>query len=422
MRDAVIDRQLQHLGIDHDQAALFRLQPVEQAQDHGVDGHRLARAGGAGDEQVRHASEVGDDRLAADILAEAERQLVLRVDEILRGQQLTQVHSLAHRVRQFDADHVASGHDGDAGRDGGHRACDVVRQTDHAAGLCTGGRLEFVQGDDRTRAHREDVAAHAEILDGLLQVERVLLQFVRIDLLAVGEHRLGEQFEGWQLVILVADERHRHVPVGRHQGLAFRNDRARRRDGCRQGGDRLGSGLRLRRREFGRLDLGHSRLRRAQQDRTRRDRQRARRRGDLVRCGCERGGGFSARLGLDSWSDCGAGSHRRQHGAWRLQGRRGTAARQHAQRRLRGHRARGMSRLGRSVGWARHRHGLETDETVEHVGRCRRQRAQMRDVEGHGNKGLVRLNRRHWTRGLRLRQVRVPEFGRGRLGRSEPAL
>ena len=75
MRDAVIDRQFQHLRIDHDQAALFRRQPVEQRQDHRVDGDRLARAGGAGDQQMRHLGEFGDDGLAADGLAEAERQL-----------------------------------------------------------------------------------------------------------------------------------------------------------------------------------------------------------------------------------------------------------------------------------------------------------------------------------------------------------
>jgi S-DNA-T family DNA segregation ATPase FtsK/SpoIIIE len=36
-----------------------------ETKDHGVDRHRLARAGGAGDQQVGHAGEVGDDRLAA---------------------------------------------------------------------------------------------------------------------------------------------------------------------------------------------------------------------------------------------------------------------------------------------------------------------------------------------------------------------
>ena len=51
MRNAVIDRELEHLRIDHDEPALLRLQAVEQRQDHGVDRDRLARAGRAGDER-----------------------------------------------------------------------------------------------------------------------------------------------------------------------------------------------------------------------------------------------------------------------------------------------------------------------------------------------------------------------------------
>ena len=38
----------------------------------------LPEPGGAGDQQVRHAGEIGDHRLAADGLAQAEGQLVLR--------------------------------------------------------------------------------------------------------------------------------------------------------------------------------------------------------------------------------------------------------------------------------------------------------------------------------------------------------
>ncbi len=116
VRDAVIDGEFEHLGVDHDQPALLGLEPVEQRQDHGVDGDRLARAGGAGDQQMRHAGELGDHGLAADRLAEAERQLELGLLEVLGGQQLAQIDRLALLVRQLDADGVAAGHHGDAGR------------------------------------------------------------------------------------------------------------------------------------------------------------------------------------------------------------------------------------------------------------------------------------------------------------------
>ena len=54
MRDAVVDRELEHLGVDHRKLDLVRPRIVQDRQDDGVDGHALAGAGGAGNEQVRH--------------------------------------------------------------------------------------------------------------------------------------------------------------------------------------------------------------------------------------------------------------------------------------------------------------------------------------------------------------------------------
>ena len=165
MRDAVVDRELEHLRVDHDEAALLGLQPVEERQDHGVDGDRLARAGGAGDEEMRHAGEIGDHRLAADGLAEAERELVLRRFEVLARQELAQIDRLALEVRQLDADGVAALHHGDAGRHRAHRAGDVVGERDDARGFRARRRLELVEGDDRAGADVDDLAADAEILE-----------------------------------------------------------------------------------------------------------------------------------------------------------------------------------------------------------------------------------------------------------------
>ena len=65
MRDAVIDGKLQHLRVDHDQPARPR-GDTGRAADRIIvfDGDRLARAGGAGDEQMRHLGEIDDHRLA----------------------------------------------------------------------------------------------------------------------------------------------------------------------------------------------------------------------------------------------------------------------------------------------------------------------------------------------------------------------
>jgi hypothetical protein len=114
MGNAVIDGKLQHLGVDHDEPALIGRELIEQAQDHRVDGDRLAGAGGAGDQQMRHARKVDDHRLAADGLTEADRELMRAVLVLLRGQQFAERDFLAFRIRQLDADGVAPGNHGDA--------------------------------------------------------------------------------------------------------------------------------------------------------------------------------------------------------------------------------------------------------------------------------------------------------------------
>ena len=72
----------------------MRRQAVEDGQDHGVDPHRLARAGGAGDEQVGHLGQVGDIGLAADGLAQRQGQGLARLLVFVGREQVAQVATL----------------------------------------------------------------------------------------------------------------------------------------------------------------------------------------------------------------------------------------------------------------------------------------------------------------------------------------
>ena len=74
MRDVLVDAEFEHLRDRSGSFCTVRAQPVEQRQDHAVEADRLARAGGAGDEQMRHRRQIGDDRIAGDILAQDQRQ------------------------------------------------------------------------------------------------------------------------------------------------------------------------------------------------------------------------------------------------------------------------------------------------------------------------------------------------------------
>ena len=74
VRNAFVDRQLQHFRIDHDQPNLLRRGLVEQAQDHRVQRDRFARTSGSCDQDVRHLGDIGNHRIAADALAQGQRE------------------------------------------------------------------------------------------------------------------------------------------------------------------------------------------------------------------------------------------------------------------------------------------------------------------------------------------------------------
>ena len=126
VRDVLVHPELEALGIDHDHPHIVGRRAVEDARQHRVDADRLAGAGRAGDEQVRHRREVGDVRLAVNRLAERERQLRRRAAVGLGLEQLAQRDLLAVAVRNLDADGRLAGNAVDQHRLGLHRQAEVV--------------------------------------------------------------------------------------------------------------------------------------------------------------------------------------------------------------------------------------------------------------------------------------------------------
>ena len=125
---------------------------------------------------MRHAGEVGEHRFAADVLAERQGQALAGFLERLGAEQLAQIHGLAPRIGQLDADGVAARHHRHAGGYRAHRAGDVVGEADDAGGLYAGRRLELVEGDDGTGMDVDDLAAHPEIVEHAFEGTGVLLQ------------------------------------------------------------------------------------------------------------------------------------------------------------------------------------------------------------------------------------------------------
>jgi hypothetical protein len=68
MGQDVVNRQLHHFWVDHQEPECRRRVPIDETGDQRVDANRFARAGCAGDKQVRHLRQIGDDWPAFEIL------------------------------------------------------------------------------------------------------------------------------------------------------------------------------------------------------------------------------------------------------------------------------------------------------------------------------------------------------------------
>ena len=228
VRNALVDRQLQHLRVDQDQAHLLRLGLVQQRQDHRVDRDRLAGARGARDQQVRHPREVGDDRLAGDVLAQRQRQHAGGVVVRRRGEDLDQLDDLALRIRQLEAHaRLAGDRLDDADADDRQRPRQVLHQVDDLRALDADRGLDLVAGDHRSRIGGQHLHRDAEVGELALDEPRGELQrFGRHDRVARRrrvveqrqrrQRRVGQLLEQRPLPLLRRALRFLHLDHRRH--------------------------------------------------------------------------------------------------------------------------------------------------------------------------------------------------------------
>ena len=76
VRKLVVTCQFHPFGIDQHQTQVFGCGAQDQAHDDGVDANAFTAAGGTCHQKVRHLRQIGDDRLAGDIFAQAKEELV----------------------------------------------------------------------------------------------------------------------------------------------------------------------------------------------------------------------------------------------------------------------------------------------------------------------------------------------------------
>ena len=183
---------------------MVRLGLVEHRQDHRIDADRLARTGGAGDQQVRRLGQVGNDRLAADVLAEADGQRAGHVVVGRAGNDFGQLDHLPPGIGQLERHARLAGHRfDDANGNHSQGAGQIARQIDDLGALDANCRLDFVAGDDRAGHRGQHLDLDAEVGQLALDQARGVFQRLGADRFGCRRRRV-EQVQRRQLA---TDER-----------------------------------------------------------------------------------------------------------------------------------------------------------------------------------------------------------------------
>ncbi|MNN71002.1 hypothetical protein D3C81_1868990 [compost metagenome] len=99
MRNALINRQLEHFWVDHNESHIFRLRLIQHAEDHSIDPNRLTGTRGTRHQQMRHLRQISRNRFAGNIFTEHYGQRRRIITEFRVIQHFAQVDGLTFFVR-----------------------------------------------------------------------------------------------------------------------------------------------------------------------------------------------------------------------------------------------------------------------------------------------------------------------------------
>src|SRR5215469_7775281 len=200
VRDILVYRKLEHLGIDQDKAHVVGGRIEENRPDHCVNRHRFTGSCRAGDQQMRHPREVRSHRPPRNVFSQRDGQLTVLGGELLSLENFPQIDSLALAVGHLDSNHRFALHrrlNYHRSRTQSHR--EVVGEIHNLTDLDARTGFELVHRDDRTRLNLYHPPRDAKVSELLLQHACAALQRGFIDQGVFGGRHV-EQRRRWDLV------------------------------------------------------------------------------------------------------------------------------------------------------------------------------------------------------------------------------
>ena len=166
MGRAIVDRQFHPFWVNHQEAQTVGRIAVKKRSDKSVNDHRLARAGGAGNQNVRRSSEIGKVGQTGNAATERDEQRLRRTGEFGAANERGQTDNRFSPVGNFHPDQRLAGNrrfnpDGMSGE----RQGQVVVESENPRELDALGRLQGVTSDGGADRNLSHFHRDAEILE-----------------------------------------------------------------------------------------------------------------------------------------------------------------------------------------------------------------------------------------------------------------
>ena len=178
VRNPIVVAQFYFFRVNHQEFYLIRCSFVQNTIDQRIHAHRFPGPCRPGNEQVGHFSQIGNNRLAADIFPQCYRQFRLIILEHITFHYFTQAYHTGCFIWNFNPycrfarNRCFNTHTGYC-----HAQCNIVSQIHNFAYFYAGCRLKLVLGNSRTAANIGNFPFYTEIIQGLFQSFYILLQF-----------------------------------------------------------------------------------------------------------------------------------------------------------------------------------------------------------------------------------------------------
>ena len=203
MRQRIVNLHLYDLRIDHDEPQLFRRVAEEQTRDDRVDANALSATGCSRDEQVRHFSEVADDRVAVNIHAKREGQFSRGFTPDILLEKLAERDFHFLRVRNFNTHGVlARNRCQNVNPLGAGCSGDVSLQCHDFVNAHADIRVDLVAGNRGSFRDRSRRRLDAELRQGFNDEILVILQLLAVEWFAIRFIGGIQQLSAWHDVVL----------------------------------------------------------------------------------------------------------------------------------------------------------------------------------------------------------------------------